>query len=53
MCFVEVDQVVFQNSWSKKKIDGFQKQRFAAEYKLVCKFLWSCANDAIYMKKFY
>ena len=28
-------------------------KQFTADYKLVCKFLWSYANDAISMKTFY
>ena len=53
MCFVVSWIKLFLKIVDLKKIDGFQEQRFAAEYKLVCKFQWSCANDAIYMKKFY
>ena len=36
-----------------EKTDWHQKQRLVAEYKLLRKFLWVYANDAIFMKKFY
>ena len=53
MCFGVSLIKLFLNSCSLKNLINIQAQRLAAEYNLVCKYLWSYDNDAICMKKFY
>ena len=53
MCFGVSLIKLFLNSCSLKNLINIQTQRLAAEYNLVCKYLWSYDNDAICMKKFY